>query len=331
MIDLFERQVVKCRSINQFNRLHIALENRLTPLEVRDLSILIARRYSSTPSAFWIEKLWNSRRLAGKTVPEGYVRQRLKPNLYLYSGYGARREKTLVVGFAGASRKLFLPISDFLQNMDSSTADVLLVSPHSESYYKNGILGLGSSLGEVLSVLKNVIEPLGYRRVVSLGTSSGALPALLAAIHLGFERGICVGGQSILAERFRWILEDETLRSISQNWNGRPELLSIFSAEHPKDRNAAIELQKVLPLLLWPVEGNKQHNAFFNHWASGSLSGFFQKILIAEWSEASTGSPDLVFDPEKRLRHSQAVIDRLRMQDDAALNAKASSIKQAEL
>jgi len=212
MIDLFERQAAKCRSVNQFNRLHIALENRLTPLEVRDLSRLIAGRYAAAPSADWIKNLQDTLDLNKKPDPEPYLRRRLKPNLNFYSRGGDRAEKTLMIGFAGGARRLMTPVSVILQNLDSSETDLLLISRHGKRKYDDGISGLASSFDGLMAVLENIVASYGYRRVVSYGTSAGAFPALLAALYLDLDRGVGVGSQSIMSEKWRWLLDDEKFK-----------------------------------------------------------------------------------------------------------------------
>lgn len=331
MIDLFERQVVKCRSINQFNRLHIALENRLTPLEVRDLSRLIAGRYSTTPNADWIGNLQDRLDLNKKPDPEPYLRRRLKPNLYLYSSGGDPVEKTLMIGFTGGWRRLMMPVPVILQNLDSSATDLLLISRHGKSKYSDGISGLASSFDELMTVLENVVASCGYRRVVSYGVSAGGIPALLTALYLDLERGIGVGSQSIMSEQWRWVLNDEKLKLKLQNWNGKPELLNVFGSDYKKDRDAAIETQKVLPSALWSVPDENRHGATFRYWQSGTMWSFLQKVLMADWKEYPGGSHDFASTSRERIRNIQGAIDQLRLQDEAVFRAAASSIKRARL
>ena len=111
MKKLYERLVKNCATANDFNRLHIAIENRATPDEVHQLSELIDKHYVRTASAKWITTLRGLNDLSKKAEPEDYVRRKIGPNLFFYSNNAPTAAKTLIVGFPGGAGRLMMPVS----------------------------------------------------------------------------------------------------------------------------------------------------------------------------------------------------------------------------
>lgn len=288
MIGLFERQVVKCRTINEFNRLRIALENRITPLELTGLSNAAARGPFASASKDWIDKLGRQIQRSGKNEPERFYRRRLKPNLYLYADGTSTFEKTLIIAFTGGAHRLMMPIATFLQHIDAASVDVLLLLRHGDSVYSNGIRGLANSFAGLIDVLEAFLRTSQYKRVVTFGTSSGGVPAILTALYLGLDKGISVGGSSL--EQMRWIhiKDEEPFKRAMERWDGKPHLLSVFSAEHEMDKKSAHEMQKILPISLVPLLGETKHGAIHGYMPSGKLEALLHS-LFAPSSDHRTG------------------------------------------
>lgn len=279
MIELFRRQVIKCRTLNQFNRLRIALENKITPLEFMELSTTATQDRFGAASKDWVDQLGEQLRRSKKSEPERFFRRRLKPNLYLYADGSSTLEKTLIIAFTGGARRLMMPLPTFLQHVDATSVDVLLLYRHGRSFYSNGISGLANSIAGLIDVLETFLKTSQYKSVVSFGASVGGVPALLTALYLGLDRGISVGGFSL--EHMRWvhIKDEEAFKRAVDRWDGTPQLLNVFGAEHEMDKKSAQEMQKMLPISLVPLVGESNHHVLDQYLQSGKLKDFLSSLF----------------------------------------------------
>lgn len=281
MIELFQRQIAKCRTLNELNRLHIALENRITPLELVVLSKIISDRHSSPPNIAWITKLHQTFSLSRKTQPERFIRTRLKPNMYLYSDRSPNAEKVLAICFCGWARRLMMPTPTFLQHLEASRIDIILLQPHHQWHYDNGLGGLADSFGALVDVVREVIRSRVYKSVVAYGTSVGGLPAILTALYLGFDKGIAIGGASLESERWRFVKDTDTFRQAVASHSGKPKLLSVFGSQSIKDSMAAAELRRYLPNEFWLVPDEAGHAAIHKYLRSGELCDFLSTVMFS--------------------------------------------------
>ncbi len=282
MIDLVARQIARCTSINSFNQLHIALENRITPQEFRDIAEFVSRDHATTPAARWAIDLATQLRGSGKESPERYTRRRLKPNLFLYTGASRPEDKTLAICFTGRSRRLMMPITTFLQHLPADEIDVLLLYRHHGGFYVNGLPGLAKSFSELIGVLAETIEPFGYRRIVTYGTSAGAIPAILAALYLDCDAGIAIAPGSLTGERWNDLPNEPRLQRILADSKDRPRLIAHFSQEHSRDRSFAKELAAALPVTLSPQAGPPVHGVTTPYLRAGTLRGFLSSVLLGD-------------------------------------------------
>ncbi len=122
MIRLYQRLTRNCQTVNQLNSVHIALENKMTPLQVTTLRKQCAAKWTdeSHPANKWLEDLYNLYLKSGKEEPEVFTCKRINRHLRLYtSGIGLKQEKTLLICFTGCAQRLMMPIPVFLQHFDS--------------------------------------------------------------------------------------------------------------------------------------------------------------------------------------------------------------------
>ena len=111
---------LRCRSKNEFNRLHIAFENILAPTEFTYFMDLVATQQLPKLTYEWLRKV--AELSPGLyDLPQGFRREALAENVLLYrdptENHGG---KTLLIGFAGNSRRLMMPIAIFLQCFESA-------------------------------------------------------------------------------------------------------------------------------------------------------------------------------------------------------------------
>ena len=120
------KRLACCQTQNQFNRVHIDLENILAPLELANLARFAVTRDLPEQTRDWLRKLETQ-------VPEifelsqQFGRRTVGP-LTLYQN--ANRDvsnKGLLVAFCGNARRLMLPVSVFLQFVDSHSWDIAVL------------------------------------------------------------------------------------------------------------------------------------------------------------------------------------------------------------
>ena len=148
---------LECRTQNQFNRLHIHLENILAPQEFVLLADLARRQQFPERSRNWLEKIGGlSPGLFDR--PQAFSRRALSENVLFYQDEErAPATKTLLVGFAGDARRLMLPIAVFLQCLDARTWDLVLLrkGPHKRPFSR-GVEGVSRHLPSVLNYREEV-------------------------------------------------------------------------------------------------------------------------------------------------------------------------------
>jgi len=189
------------------------LENRLTPSEFDSLSTelndhyfhglgffgkkrAIQRMMHVERRAFYaVNKIVVSLKKSLKRKPEPYLRLRVKKNIQLYSDstYDSNN-KTLIIGFTGNHKRLMLPVAVFLNHISSKKFDLLLLKDTKRDGYRSGITGITNDIHGLIGELGLFCDSDKYKAVVSLGTSSGGLPAVLTALNLELDKAVFIGG-----------------------------------------------------------------------------------------------------------------------------------------
>lgn len=218
-------------SYNQANKVHLALENTQTPDErdeiidylrrsARDLflgivdSVLIlfpsslARRLISSKaiSSYRARKDWR-KRLEVNRPNIGKIRKNilwtgksLGQGLTLYKQLGKSRvpvgNAKLILGFTGKSNRMMMSLADFLDSIRPFDADVLLIEGNPETLYGDGILAYRQGLSSDVAKLKVLCKGLGYESFAAIGTSAGAVPAILSENFFNFRFILAAGPQS---------------------------------------------------------------------------------------------------------------------------------------
>ena len=101
---------LECRTQNQFNRLHIHLENILAPREFVLLADLATWQQFPERSRSWLEKIGGlSPGLFDR--PQAFSRRAFSENVLFYQDHAREAAaKSLLVGFAGDARRLMLSL-----------------------------------------------------------------------------------------------------------------------------------------------------------------------------------------------------------------------------
>jgi hypothetical protein len=307
----YRRAVRRCRSVNQVNALHIALENRMTPSELvalrREqgrwfaLRTLLRRSRQLVPSSWrradagtapaalrdeWLRKLHRFYTQAVKPQPEAFHRRKLSRHLKLYSAGGPRHDKTLLICFVGGSNRPFLPLPVFLQHLDASRTDVLLVGYPRGKGLRGGIPELGQSFEESVDKLRDVAAIDAYRRCVALGTSGGGTPAVLTALRLGLPAVLSAGGGSPTDRRWSAALGEDVgdlARRYAAASTQLPQVTLAFGVDAKEDIAAAEAFAECFPADLLPVRDGRRpvpHNIFALLLRRRRLQAFLESTVL---------------------------------------------------
>jgi len=280
---LYRKRIGRCRTENQRNRVHIALENYMTPLEVRHFAAALATDPPESPSRNWIAGL-NALMPTKRVRPAEFERRGVVNGATLYTAEaGSPKEKTLVLAFGGHFHRLMVPTPSVLDCLDPTLFDVILLRDFSRTFFAKGIFGLGDDFFAAIAALRRHVDPGSYRSSIALGSSAGGLPAVLAAILLRLKRGVSVGGMDfpyfagkldgwgVSAQPYAELLASRPIPF--------PELLLVYCGGHEIDAGAAVALHPRVPSRLVEIRNCKGHGVFPTKLRQGRLPSFLSKLL----------------------------------------------------
>lgn len=299
MLETFVAQVARCATVNQMQRLIISLEMILAPGEVARLAADVRERGIGLPDvvAKWLDRMQELIRRDG-AAPEGYVRQSLTDGATFYAAPGApaeRAARTLVLAFTGDAHRLMMPIALFLQNCPASRYEFLVAYDAAHAFYLRGIPGLGDTLPATLDRLAAMVPPSRYRRAVSFGTSAGGLAAVWAAVALGLDRGVSVGGvtPSEVERRVQTqeLSTDEFDAAIRRREGRLPEVLLVHGEGAERDTRKAHEMSEIVPAQRIAVAGCMDHNVLYELWKRHELRALLDRALGDGAVATASGSP----------------------------------------
>lgn len=311
MIRRYQQLAGKCKTINQLNQVHIALENEMTPDEIvtfgRQLAArkrrgALVRRLTERLEYFkrralleedaraWIGRLNDILNYAGKTDPEPYVRSALNAHLNLYSAPGIdRKTKTLLVCFTGINQRMMMHIHLLLQHFDASKYDLLVVKyPKQKKVkgYLKGLPGMGDDLLQSLDALADLVGLRGYDKRMALGVSGGAFPAVMMALRHRFDVGAAVSIASPWSPGWQQALGKPPgvfVQELYGRSDKRTRLTLVVGAESDRDIPAAEGWQGWLPgLEIKTVKLDAEevkHNVLWPLARNGKLQPLLQEIL----------------------------------------------------
>ena len=248
-----------CRTENEFNRLHIDLENILAPAEIAELAklaagaakprtaksvllnkheldaeALAARKRGSLPG--WIKRL---RKLSPGIAesPQTYRRYEFGKHITLYRDPEVETKgKDLLIAFTGAGRRLLMPIAIFLQCLRSSSWDAVVLKRCARNSFLRGIEGVADDLPGLARFIEAAMPTKDYRRTITLGTCGGGYAAVCAALEMRADRGLSICGT------LPWQATDyrppQPVAGV--------ELVLVYGGEHARDAQFSADLAGVL-------------------------------------------------------------------------------------
>lgn len=290
--EIYRQRLARCRTENQSNRLHIVVENYVTPTEVRHFDDALAKEAHDVPGRLWIAQLLGPMP-NGKPRAVEFERRGIRRDVTLYTNSTVpASQKTLIIGFAGNYQRLMAPMPHLLDCLNPAQYDVLVLRDLKRLLFSKGVAGLGPDFFSAMQNLHRRVDPTAYRNTIALGTSSGALPALLAAIVLKLRRGIALGSPDI--ERYTSYLRERGVHDapyaqlLAARPEPFPELILAYGAAFSVDAAAAHALHGLLPSRLHPVENCATHSLFGWHLKRRTLPAFLETLL---GQDVETGDP----------------------------------------
>lgn len=303
MIKLYKRLTHHCKTINQINRVHIALENWMTPIQWQTLQeeIFVDPDYSFLKANFepeslddfsltqrkWFATMKRNFQLGLSKEAQSFRRLRLRRYLALYGIPSLpKADKTLIVCFTGMSQRMMTPLASFLQNIDAKENDVALVTYPKDKGFRNGLEGTAKSFEEMIDKIKDLFASQGYKRVVAIGVSGGGIPAILCAIRAGWQSALAFGAGSPSDKRWLDALGFDLSilfkKYCKKAFNSIP-LYLVYGADSKIDYEAAKSIQKLLPANLIKVGSKSEkvgHVVLNPLLMSGQLASFLKKTVL---------------------------------------------------
>ena len=138
------KRIARCQTQNQINRVHIDLENILAPLELAGLVKFAGDHDLPKQTRYWLRK-FETQVPEILESPQQFGRRTLGPLTLYQNATHDVRDKGLLVAFCGNAHRLMLPVSIFLQFVDSRSWDMPVLKKDSRSSYMDG-LGLAPDL-----------------------------------------------------------------------------------------------------------------------------------------------------------------------------------------
>ena len=268
----------QCRTPNKLDALHIGFENLLAPAEFTYLADLARRQELPGASYPWLGKIADFSSGVFE-CPQRFGRSALSEHVLLYRDPETDPgQKSLLVAFCGNGRRLGMPTPVFLQCLDSSAWDVVLLRKGDKRRsYLAGLEGLSNSFSRVVRYVETATSADRYRRVISFGVSGGGYAAILAAMLMKAPRGIAIGGcapASPLRFGLRW-----RLSICRATVTSGPEFDFVYAADNGRDQEAALSLRNSFGGTLRPVPEADEHNVLGTLLKRGQLPDFLAELL----------------------------------------------------
>jgi hypothetical protein len=287
IVDWYLGEIAGCRTLNQFNRVHIHIAVYFTPAETCEIIEGVRKRgIPLAPEARqWHEKTEQQLRAGGRRVMP-FERSMIAPGAMMYAAPGTpeeRARRTLVIAFTGNAHRLGMPLATFLQHCPAEDYEFVVLFDRARRFYLAGIQGLGADLPSSIDAIRARVDPSRYRRAISFGTSGGGLATVWAGVQLGLPRAVSVGGSTPEEIAGREGIRDVDLSGFAhviRRHAGRlPELVYVAGELATRDLGKGRNLQQYLPTKMFVVPGCDGHNVLFQVYLQGGLDGLLATLL----------------------------------------------------
>lgn len=287
MSDLVPRYLAKlagCATENAINQLHIALDTYITPADVEALLRRAATGALPPASLEWLSRL-QAMASQSRLPLQPYVREAVGDSASLYTHPDLLpADRTLVVAFTGDAHRLMMPTPVFLQHCRARHMDLLLIQDHSRCYFLRGGGGLAADFPGLVAWIGEHRDGAGYGRVVAFGVSGGGLPAVCAAVALGLDGAVSVGGSSTDFDDPRLALRGLSFAPFAEILARRPgtmpDIVLVYSEGFRRDIEKAAALAAMVPARLHPIADVAHHNVLNVLMMRGELRPLLDTLLL---------------------------------------------------
>lgn len=230
----------------------------------------------------WITQTSAGFERSGKTHAEPFRRSCVDAHMRFFSQSNSdHRNKTLIVAVTGAAQRMMMPLPLFLQHLDAANCDILLPKYPKGPGFRHGLPGFDQSFEGMLERLGSL--PFSkYHKVVSIGTSGGALPALLLALRYQFHAGMCVGMTGPSDPRWMSAIDGGPSRLVGDLLRVTDQIPKVFlvtGESAVEDVEAASKWSQVLPDSKVLTISNPSHPVWHNALIPLIHNGSFQSFL----------------------------------------------------
>jgi acyl-CoA synthetase (AMP-forming)/AMP-acid ligase II/acyl carrier protein len=287
------QRLEQSRSIHDFKVLRESGLNKMTPAE---LDALMDEK-SGASWADWLARIpmgfsaWRVpiefrswRRQVKKEIADHpdsrrWQRHGINENIQHYSASRIiDKDKTLIVGFCSSSMRLMMPISRFLMHLDADRFDVLLLRDPGRNHYVHGIPGVSGDIGSLCDWLRVQVADMGYKRVISIGTSAGGVASLCAGVANHWDRAISVGADAPSNHATL-----EKYLSQAAQLAGHPpatEVMVFYGEGNQRDSKGASEITALVPFARQCGDASSgKHNILEVAFKEGKLKNIFDRFF----------------------------------------------------
>jgi hypothetical protein len=294
-----------CKTINQINRVHIALENWMTPVqweslysgltsldEYQFLKVNEKRVPTSASDVRYAQHDWFFRmnqmyaNAKPSQVAQPFLRRSQRQHVILYTCPGDSKHKTLVVCFTGLAQRMMIPLAPFLQSFNAESTDILMVRYPKGKGFRNGLEGLSDSFEGTIDALQVMLSSKPYARTVAIGVSGGGLPAVLCSLKLAWDAVISLSGNHPNDERWQEALGFslvDLIKTYQKRLNKKIPIFLAYGWDALPDVAAAEALAEILPATLIKINPKGKpvgHISMLPILMSGHLTQFLQNTIF---------------------------------------------------
>jgi len=294
MIKLYKRLTRDISSINQLNRIHIAFENNLTPLQwfkfqsdltssLKKITTDMQNEYYSAQKN-WVKQINGMCLVSGVHSPQQFKRQTIKPYIKLFKG--SDTNKKLLVCFTGIAQRMMAPLPSFLQHINANEIDVLFITYPKKTGFRMGLKDSSNSFDAFIDDLNVLIHESNYEKFFSMGVSGGGLPAILCALKLNFDAAVSFSGGNPDDNRWTEALDyklEKLMESYLKINKSNPTLTLVYGGDSQEDILAAKRTAEILKVQQVIVRSNKDkigHVSLYPLMMTGKLTSFLNEALF---------------------------------------------------
>jgi acyl-CoA synthetase (AMP-forming)/AMP-acid ligase II/acyl carrier protein len=282
----------ECKSFFEFETYRHAIENIATPSEInifltskpKPLSHIkyLIRNKVGIKTIF---KIYKSRKIMriefNKTLRYAcdaisWYRKEITQNIDIFTnGDNKYKNKILIVGFSSRSMRLTAPTYQILSCLNPKNMDLIIVRDSNRNHFKYGISSIHNRIEEIPKWFNIYLEDKNYKKIVALGTSSGALVSIYTAIINQWDRVLACGPDKLKNHDHLTKVFEGIRKKYQDN-----KIVCAYSARNIRDSEGAAELKNLMPnIKLIADERFDEHALLYQLQLIGELKSFLLKNL----------------------------------------------------